>query len=354
MTGPGIEDWPRSVAAGYVRTLLDAVQAHGHRAVMPGDILAEAGLPASLLEGAAAPRLPHDAVSKLWLAAQRLTGDAALGLHVGEQARPGSFDALGQLLMNCETLREAAVQAERFAPLVGGGGRFAARAEDSGGIRLLYLPFDPDWPCRRQRVEAVLAATLTFTRWLCGERILPGAVRFRHDAPASLDEHRRVFGPVTIAFDAEDDSLLLEARVLALPVRQANAGLKSVLSGYAQAELTRLNEGGDALLRDLADCIRAGFAGETQPGIEDAATALHMTPRTLQRRLAERGTSFQAEVTTLRCALAKELLRDPERSIPAIAARLSFADTANFHRAFKSWTGQTPAEWRKSAAPCRA
>jgi len=350
MTGPGIEDWPRSVAAGYVRTLLDAVQAHGHRSVAPADILAEAGLPSGLLDGAAT-RLPHDAVSKIWLAAQRLTGDAALGLHVGEQARPGSFDALGQLLMNCETLREAAVQAERFAPLVGGGGRFAAREEAGGGIRLLYLPFDPDWPCRRQRVEAVLTATLTFTRWLCGDRILPGDVRFRHDAPASLDEHRRVFGPVAIAFGAEEDSLLLDATVLALPVRQANAGLKSVLSGYAQAELTRLTEGGDALLRDLADCIRASLAAEIQPGIEDAAAALHMTARTLQRRLSERGTSFQAEVTTLRCALAKDLLRDVERSVPAIAARLGFADTANFHRAFKSWTGQTPAEWRKAAAP---
>jgi len=350
MTDTGPEDWPRSVAAGYVRTLLDAVQRHGHRAVPPPDILAEAGLPSGLLDGAAS-RLPHNAVSKLWLAAQRLTGDAALGLHVGEQARPGSFDALGQLLMNCETLREAAVQAERFAPLVGGGGRFAAREEHGDGIRLLYLPFDPDWPCRRQRVEAVLAATLTFTRWLCGERILPGAVRFRHVAPASLDEHRRVFGPVAIAFDAEDDSLLLEARVLALPVRQANAGLKSVLSGYAQAELTRLNEGGDTLLRELADVIRASLAGETQPGIEDAATALRMTPRTLQRRLAERSTSFQAEIATLRCALAKDLLRDPAHSVPAVAMRLGFADTANFHRAFKSWTGATPAEWRKSAAP---
>lgn len=348
MTETGPEDWPRSVATGYVRTLLDAVQAHGHRSAAAAVILTEAGLPASLLDGPAS-RLPHDAVSRIWLTAQRLTGDAALGLHVGEQVRPGSFDALGQLLMNCETLREAARQAERFAPLVGGGGRFAARTEDDA-IRLLYLPFDPDWPCRRQRVEAVLAATLTFTRWLCGQQILPQAVRFRHTAPASLEEHRRIFGPVSITFDAEDDSLLLSDDVLALPVRQANAGLKSVLSGYAQAELSRLHDGNDALLRDLADCIRASFAADTQPGIEDAAAALRMTPRTLQRRLAERGTSFQAEVTALRCALAKDLLRDADRSVPEIAARLGFADVANFHRAFKGWTGQTPIEWRKSVS----
>lgn len=335
----------RSVAAGYVRTLLDAVQdsTHATRRIGAATVLAEAGLAPDLPE---TPRLPHDMVSAIWLAALRLTGDAQLGLHVGELVRPGSFDALGQLLMTCATLGEAAEQADRFAALVGGGGRFAARREDSG-IRLLYLPFDPDWPCRRQRVEAVLAATLTFTRWLSGTEIRPRAVCFRHDAPATLAEHRRIFG-MTPDFNAENDSLLLGSDTLGLPIRQANPGLKAVLSGYVQAELARLNDD-DPLRGRLADSLRAALAAGQTPGIEAAADALGLTPRTLQRRLAERGTSFQAEVNTLRSALAKDLLRgDPSLSLASIAARLGFADTANFHRAFKSWTGATPAQWRET------
>ncbi|MCW0234117.1 MAG: AraC family transcriptional regulator [Ferrovibrio sp.] len=340
---------PRSVAAGYVRTLLDAVQdgAAAARRLAAGPVtaaavLAEAGLPAGLLEGEVA-RLPHDTVSAIWLAALRLTGDAQLGLHVGEQVRPGSFDALGQLLMTCATLGEAAEQADRFAALVGGGGRFAARTEATG-IRLLYLPFDPDWPCRRQRVEAVLAATLTFTRWLCGNAVQPHSVSFGHAAPGTIGEHCRIFGVVP-QFDADEDSILLGSAVLGLPVRQANPALKAVLSGFVQAELARLNND-DPLRGRLADSLRAALgAGET-PGIEAAAAALALTPRTLQRRLAERDTSFQAEVNTLRCALAKDLLRDPAQGIAAIAARLGFADVANFHRAFKSWTGVTPTQWR--------
>lgn len=333
----------RSVAAGYVRTLLDAVQdsAHATRRVSSAAVLAEAGLAPDLPDAA---RLPHDMVSAIWLAALRLTGDAQLGLHVGEQVRPGSFDALGQLLMTCATLGEAAEQADRFAALVGGGGRFAARKEDEG-IRLLYLPFDPDWPCRRQRVEAVLAATLTFTRWLSGAEIVPRAVRFRHAAPDRLTEHRRIFGRMP-DFNAADDSLLLGPDTLGLPVRQANPGLKAVLSGYVQTELARLNDD-DPLRGRLADSLRAALAAGDALGMETAAVALGLTPRTLQRRLAERGTSFQSEVNTLRCVLAKDLLRgDPSLGIAAIAARLGFADTANFHRAFRSWTGMTPAQWR--------
>ena len=338
---------PRSVAAGYVRTLLDAVRDSAARPAQPEQVLAFAGLQPAMLDDPAG-RLPHDAVSAIWLAAQRLTGDGHLGLHVGEQVRPGSFDALGLLLMSCDTLREAAIQADRFAPLVGGGGRFAARPEGED-LRLLYLPFDPDWPCRRQRVEAVLAATLTFTRWLCGQRIAPLQVRFRHDAPDSLAEHRRIFAaPVT--FCAEDDSLLLPESVLALPVRQASPGLKSMLADYANTTLARLDagQGQDELRARLADCLRGLLAAGDAPTVESAATGLGLTPRTLQRHLAERGTSFQAEIASLRCTMAKELLRDPERSMAAVAARLGFADVANFHRAFKAWTGATPAQWRRS------
>jgi AraC-like DNA-binding protein len=341
------QDWPSSVAAGYVRTLLDVVH-DSHRAAAPAEVLAAAGLPGTLLDEQTR-RLSHDAVSAIWLAAQRLTGDAALGLHVGEQVRPGSFDALGQLLMTCGSLREACIQAERFAPLVGGGGRFAASAEGDG-IRLLYLPFDPDWPCRRQRVEAVLAATLTFTRWLCGRRVTAQDVRFRHAAPAVTDEHRRIFGP-QLRFDAGDDSLLLGPETLALPVRQAAADLQPLLAGYASSELARLHSDGDPLRRRLADCLQAAFAAGTATGIEAMAAALHMTPRTLQRRLAERGTSLQAEAAALRCRQAKALLRQPEQSVAAIAARLGFADPANFHRAFRSWTGRTPGQWRREPQP---
>ena len=343
-----VEAVPRSVATGYVRTLLDAVRDSAARPAAPARVLAEAGLQPGVLDNPAS-RLSHDAVSAIWLAAQRLTGDSHLGLHVGEQVRPGSFDALGHLLMSCDTLREAAAQADRFAALVGGGGRFAARSEGDD-LRLLYLPFDPDWPCRRQRVEAVLAATLTFTRWLCGQRIVPLHVRFRHEAPDSLAEYRRIFA-ASVAFDADDDSLLLSADILALPVRQASPGLKSMLADYAHTTLARLGAGGprDEFLARLADCLRGLLAAGEMATVDSAAAGLGLAPRTLQRRLAERSTSFQAELASLRCAMAKELLRDPERSMAAIAARLGFADVANFHRAFKTWTGATPAQWRRDA-----
>ncbi len=99
----------------------------------------------------------------------------------------------------------------------------------------------------------------------------------------------------------------------------------------------------------LADSIRGLLSYGDPPSIAAVADALCMAARTLQRQLTQRGTGFHAEVAALRCAMAKDLLRDPSRSMAAVAARLGFADVANFHRAFKTWTGATPAQWRRGA-----
>jgi AraC-like DNA-binding protein len=121
-----------------------------------------------------------------------------------------------------------------------------------------------------------------------------------------------------------------------------------MLASHAQAALDQLGSG-DPLRDALAAAIRTALAGGEPTGIETIAAALRMTPRTLQRRLAARGTSLQTETAAVRCALAQDLLRDSQVSIAEIAARLGFADTANFHRAFKGWTGRTATQWRRGA-----
>lgn len=331
----------RSVAAGYVATVIEAVTAAGR--ISAAALLAQAGLPADLGHGGDR-RLAHDAVSRLWLAAAAAAGDDDdLGLHVGERVRPGSFSALGHLLMSCATLREAAAETERFAGLVGGGGGFASRAEGPG-LWLIYRPLDPDWPCRRHRVEAVLAAALTFAGWLAGRPVRPAAVRLGHPRPASTAEHERVFG-CRPQFGAAEDALLLPGPMLDLAVAQSSPGLKPVLATYARAALDDLDRGD--LRARVAGRIRAALDDGRLPAVDAVAVALGLSPRTLQRRLRQEGTGFAAEVGAVRAALARELLRDEARPIAEVAFRLGFADTANFHRAFKAWTGMTPAAWRR-------
>ncbi len=332
---------PRTVAAGYVATLIEAVTAAGN--ITAAELLVRAGLPADL--GTADRRLAHDAVSALWQAGLAASGDADLGLHVGERVRPGSFSALGHLLMSCTTLREAAAETERFAGLVGGGGRFDSRPEGRGSW-LIYRPLDPDWPCRRHRVEAVLTAALTFAGWLTGRAVRPAAARLRHARPAATAEHVRVFGCLP-RFDADEDALLLPDDVLDLGIAQASPALKGVLADYARNALDDLDRGD--LRGRVSAGIRAALTDARLPGIDEVAAGLNLSPRTLQRRLKDQGSGFAAEVNAVREAMARDLLRAGDRPIADIAWRLGFADTANFHRAFKAWTGMTPAAWRRAA-----
>jgi AraC-like DNA-binding protein len=81
--------------------------------------------------------------------------------------------------------------------------------------------------------------------------------------------------------------------------------------------------------------------------IDHVASSMHMSARTLQRRLEDEGTRFGEVLEEVRARLARTWLRDPSLGLSEIAARLGFADLATFSRAFKRWTGMPPGQWRR-------
>jgi len=80
------------------------------------------------------------------------------------------------------------------------------------------------------------------------------------------------------------------------------------------------------------------------------ADTLGCSPRTLRRALEETESSYRRVANEVRCDLAKRALADREQSVATIARRLGYRDTANFRRAFRQWTGQSPAAYRKTLA----
>jgi len=87
---------------------------------------------------------------------------------------------------------------------------------------------------------------------------------------------------------------------------------------------------------------------EDSPGIEDIANRLSMSSRTLRRRLAEFDVSYQEILQDVRRQIAIAYLRDTQMTIDDIAARVGFAESANFRQAFKRWTGNPPSHYRGS------
>jgi AraC-like DNA-binding protein len=117
------------------------------------------------------------------------------------------------------------------------------------------------------------------------------------------------------------------------------------LAARQPAELPRTTTVAAAL---RALCLRDGFAGELS--LDAAAHLLRLSPRTLQRRLREEGTSLQQIVDETRRHLASRMLIESELGIAKVASALGFSEPAGLHRAFKRWTGMTPAAYRRAAA----
>ena len=86
------------------------------------------------------------------------------------------------------------------------------------------------------------------------------------------------------------------------------------------------------------------------PGADQVAGALHMSTRTLQRRLGAANMSFTQVCEEVRAELAKEYLGDSSVQIYEVAFLLGFSEQSSFHRAFRRWTGHPPGRWREKAS----
>ena len=86
------------------------------------------------------------------------------------------------------------------------------------------------------------------------------------------------------------------------------------------------------------------------PDLGAVAARLHVSERTLNRRLQQEGTSFRQVRGELLNAWARQHLRETEHSVEAIAAALGYQDAANFRRAFRKQEGCSPGEFRRRVA----
>jgi AraC-like DNA-binding protein len=173
----------------------------------------------------------------------------------------------------------------------------------------------------------------------------PKRVAFAHAAPLELEPLRAFFGTDDISFDAGRNELAVPPSDFALPLRSADAALLAVLDEQAM-RLVSDRGGADQFWSRLREHVRVSLR-DGPPRLETAAVALGTSPRTLQRRLEEKGTTFHALVEGLREELARLYLEGGALAPLEIAFLLGYADRRAFVRAFKRWTGETPSGYRR-------
>ena len=332
-----------SVSVAYLQGLVEHLERQG---VAAQTLLARARLTPALLQQRER-RVAASAYLQLLGEGCRLSGDDCLGLHLGEAVRPGYYGVLGHLVMSCATLGDALHRQARYASLVGSLGRVGLDDEPSrAGCEALvahsWAPFLVQQ--QRQVSEETLAGWVSFGRWITGLDIPPTEVRFRHAAPADTSEHQRIFR-CPVLFGQADNALVFPKRLLSLPLSQADAQVRAMFEGYAERLLAELDQGRSVL--DRARLILAQQLPEQGADLQAIASALALSPRTLQRRLGEAGLSFSQLVDETRQQLVLHALHEPSLDLGEIAFRVGFSEPGSLLRAFRRWTGTTPGEYRR-------
>lgn len=279
--------------------------------------------------------------------------DPFLGIHVAVRYQRGAYQMIEFACRNSPDVRTAFGHLVRFAALVNPAVAFSFTETASTGA--LSHRFDG---LGRHANEFTIALLFLLARQSTREAWTPDRVWFAHEAPADIDELVSLFGTDRIRFGEETNGFLIGRDVLDAPLTGADPALLRVL----ESEMTRQAPPPDVstapeIVADTERVVKMALALGA-PRIENIAQSLGMSVRTLQRRLDDEKTSFQAVVEGVREGLARQHAQRGELSSPQMASALGYADVTSFLRAFKRWTGMSPQEFRggkrSSAAPRRA
>jgi AraC-like DNA-binding protein len=330
-----------TVSALLVRRIVAAGAIFG---ADPDALAASANLSADALADPNA-RLPHAAVLALWTAAERHTGDPDFGIHCAELNRRTPANALAFAVATSASLARGLACIARYVRIAHDDARIRTRVD--GALARVEMVMDHELGTHRHGVEFALALVALIGREHVGPRFALHEVAFTHPRPASgAAEHARVFGRPP-RFASAVNELVFDRALLDHPFDQYDAALHAHLGRHLDELITALDaerELRGRVQKLVTEQLRAGG-----PDVDDVARKLRLGSRTLQRRLQQEGTSFQGVVNAARRDVALRYLGDRALSLTEVAFLLGFTEPSNFHRAFKRWTGTTPAEARRRA-----
>ena len=287
-------------------------------------------------------RLDAAKVGALWAKAYELSGDPVLSLHAAEACPIGAYKVIDFMGANAATVGEAFRYSSRYFPLINTAIRLPI---DESGDPVTFDVVDETGPrgVTRPYAEYCFAAFLLHVRGVTGVPFPVEQLTFVHAAPADIREHTRVFG-CPVRFEAAHNRMCIAREAWETPTKDANPGVLHVLQEHADLLLAKLPKGPDLVERTrkaIGERLRGGDSS-----LEGVARELGMSERSLQRHLQDLGYSYNALADEVRAATARLYLEQPDIAVAEVAYLLGFADPSTFNRAYKRWTGNTPARSR--------
>jgi len=334
-----------TVAAGFVTGMVSGLR----RAGRPAEpLLAACGIDAAVLRDASR-RVGLQAYADLYNRINRELDDEAFGLFPAP-LRCGSFEFLCRGVVAAGTLAEALDRTARFLRIVLPDLAVGV-SRNRGDASLVIaekrpLAHDAADPARVFAFEWLLRLIHGLSCWLVGRGLALDSVAFPYPRPPHADDYALIYTEHS-TFDAPWLVARFQANLLDLPVRRDEAALTAFLDG-APGRLVMLYRRDRETVLQVRDCLREALPGNL--ALADVAARLHLSPRTLHRRLEGEGTNFRIIKEALRRDLALSRLAKSRAGVASLAAELGYADSSAFYRAFVEWTGMAPSDYRSRLA----
>lgn len=265
-----------------------------------------------------------------------------LPLRIGAAMRSDEYGAFGLAWKSAPDLRGSYVRSERYGRVLGSAETYSLEQSADGLFYSLEKAGDGSLGMLLSN-EASLSAVVQISQEVSTAAFVPEAVLFKHAPRGDTSVFTAHFG-CPVHFEAGRDALLVSEQSLAAPNKLGDETIAKFFDRHLEQELAaRADENS---LDKRVRLTVAQLLSEGVPTLSLVASKLGMSSRTLQRRLSNKGQSYQNLVDLARQELAQQLLRDTDYSLAEIAFLTGFAEQSGFTRAFKRWAGQTPRSWR--------
>lgn len=255
----------------------------------------------------------------------------------------GSYFMMGRLTVNQPTLQKALELGARFYGLATQAFKVSLTVDNDSAFLRFELE-SPELDPQHMFSEILLLAIHRYASWLIADSLPLIETHFNYSSPVHISEYSYLFPGIHI-FDSNKLGFAFPSNYLQRSVQQNDASLKLFMQRCPQ-EIFQRYEADYSLTSEIKRLVRKNLKGGV-PSIDQAAVMLHMTKRTLMRKLKAEGTSYQQLKDVVRRDKAVSLLTKYSLPINQISESLGFSEPAVFTRAFLNWMGESPSQYRE-------
>jgi AraC-like DNA-binding protein len=283
-------------------------------------------------------RPPRDALGRLWRAAMSESGDRHLGLSAAAAWEARADHLVVLLLTSAETVGEGLEASLRYQELLSHGR--VVTLGDQPECRVLNInKIEHELPVTVHEIEFLAVILVKLLRFATDGLFKAREVQFQHPYRGEIQKYTRAFG-CSVTFGHERTRILIDDEAWRLPLAHRNMSLHGQLRGVAAGLHSELET------HEFIDVVRERInvmLPRGQSSVESVASALHMTPRTLQRRLQEDGTTFRALVDAARKSILVACLERNETTDETMR-HAGYTNPRAFRRALKRWNLPNPSD----------